>query len=116
MKNGDRVLWIVFDEAVADYLAEKGETVTFWDKKLLALPLEKRDDVIFRLLVPRPLLGVALKFLRENPFVEIATIGERRPAIPWWAREKEMMVPFFREKLWIIVHNEEADLSRYLRR
>ena len=116
MKDGNKVVWIVLSEDVADFLAEKGEKVTFWDKKLLALPLEKRDDVVYRLLLPRPWLGVGLKFLRENPFVEIATIGDRRPTVPWWTRVREVMVPFFREKLWIIVHNEEADLSRYLRR
>ena len=116
MKENGGLIWIVFDEQVADFLASCGETVTFWGKKLSELYLEKRDDVIFRLLVPTPLLGVALGFLRRYPFVELATISARRPTIPWWAKAKEVRLSFFREAVWIITFNEEADLSRYLRR
>jgi len=116
MSSERRVLWIVDSEEVADVLAAFGEGVTVWNKRLTDLRLEQKDDIEFRILIPFPLLGVGLSFLRDNKFVSIAVVSPKRPPIPWWATATELMLPYFCEKVWIIRFNPLADLTQFLRK
>lgn len=116
MSSERRVLWIVDSEEVADVLAAFGEGVTVWNKRLTDLKLEQKDDIEFRVLIPFPLLGVGLSFLRDNKFVSIAVVSPKRPTIPWWAYLTELMLPYFCEKVWIIRFNPLADLTQFLRK
>ena len=115
MAEGIQVLWIVFDEEIADALASAGEAVSYWDKKLTMLELEKREEIIYRILVPYAMLGIGLGYLKDNPHIELATVGPRRPKVPWWASIKQLAMSLFTEPVWVIKYNDEADLRRFLR-
>jgi hypothetical protein len=115
MSEEVRVLWITFDEAVADFLTEQGEAASFWERKLSELKLEEKEELVYRILIPYAMLGIGLGYLRENPHVELATVGARKPRVPWWARVKQLALPYFTESMWVITFNEDADLRRYLR-
>jgi hypothetical protein len=115
MSDVKRVLWITDSEEVADALTAVGESATVWEGKLTNLKLAPREDLQYRVLVPPAMIGIALSFLRENPFVEIATVGPKRPKLPWWATAIELALPYFTEKVWIIRYNPDADIRKYLR-
>jgi hypothetical protein len=116
MATEKRVLWITDSEEVADTLTQFGETATVWEKKLTSLVLEPKEDIEYRVLIPLPLLGVGLSFLKENKFVTLAVVSPKRPPIPWWARATEVYFPFFLEKVYLITYNEDADITKFLRK
>jgi hypothetical protein len=110
------LLIITLDEEVANVLSGQGLAVTFWDKDLMSLKLKEDKDKVYVLLSPAPFLGIALAWLRQNPFARIWVPSDIKLKLPWWASAKKIAIPLFTVPIYEISFNPKADLRNYLRK
>jgi hypothetical protein len=112
----ENYLVICTDEEIANILSGSGINSTYWDKDLIRLKLEPKDDVVFTLLVAPAMVGIALAWLKEHPFGRVWVPGDGKLRLPWWATSRKISLPIFTVPLIEISYNPKADLRNYLRK